>query len=318
MKKKLVILGAIAVLFVLSLSGLYAIHDNSRSDVEIIYGSAYDADCKSSVRIDDRNYQNITVDSDLSAHRSSDDEVTCDIYIRATVNEDYKYLPFDLHYSYKSSIHSLIPLDSGRDTDNGPGISCLYKDPVSGDSLQFYESDRALQSIKFTGTTVVGTEGDFQFAQFDLIISYKMDMTYVNSIETQKKDELNGCNLTGEENGAEKSGTVNAYLELNMIVPYERKNIRTEILLEGTEIPAEFLTYEAYVGSETTYQSDNLTPYLRNDGIYIVPQIHYSISVNDTGSLVLEMSGTVTIYGLDDSCNITSKQIIEFEYGAMG
>ena len=56
---------------------------------------------------------------------------------------------------------------------------------------------------------------------------------------------------------------------------------------------------------------------LRPDGAYVVPDFQYRFGTDESGDMVFTMEGAVTVYGLDESCNVITQETVEFSYGVV-
>lgn len=318
MRKQLLVLGVLLILTGASVSALYVYQEDVRSDAEVLYGSVYVSDYDAMVRMGDTNYWNVSVDSYFSVNGVYEGCSLCDIRLEVTINENYVYESFWLDFNYLSDKDSLVPEDASPDQDSGPGVSRAYTDPLTGTTLLFRESNGILQSVRFTGTTVVGDEGGFQYAVFDLVMEYDPDITYVNSIETSEPGRDVTLELTGTENGATLSGAVYVDPVFRMVSPRDSCYAIVSASIQDTRIPAELLSYMTAVEDGTVYRNDLFISYLRQDGAYVVPDIQYRFGTDESGDMVFTMEGTVTVYGLDEICNVISQETVEFSYGVVG
>ena len=318
MRKQLMVLVVLLILTGASVSALFVYQEDVRSETQILYGSMHKSDYDAVVRIGDSNYRNVSIQSDYyNITRGYEDASICYIQLEVMVNENYVFETFELHYRYVCDGSSLIPRDAAPDQDRGSGVSRQYIDPVTGDTLLFRESEGVLQSVRFTGTAIIGDDGDFEYADFDMVVEYDPDVTYVNSIETAEPNQSMRIDIAGTENGMAMSGSVETDALFRIVSPLDYETAEVNVSISGTSIPPELLSYVTTVSDKVVYQNNILLPYLRQDGMYVDPYIQYRYGSAEDGSTVFSMSGTVTTYQLDADCNVISQETIEFSYGVV-
>ncbi len=317
MKKQLVVLAMILVLTGVSVTALCVYQDDVRSDVHVLTpGYLESDDYDAMVRLGDSNYWNVSLESRVDASCWTDSGMVCLISVTVSVNQDYVFETFGLRYSYVSDGDSLIPSDAASDQDMGPDVSRQYVDPVTGDTLLFRESGGMLESIRFNGTTVVGGEGDFEYAEFDLVVTYEPQLKYVSKLILRDAGDKTEMAVQGTENGIPVSGSllISPMPAVVNSAAYVSERHILSLELSGTLIPQELLSVVMPANGGTINQMLCTTSYLRQDSTYIVPEIEYDYGVDEYGKTMFTMSGTVMMYHLDGDCYAISKETVEFDY----
>lgn len=93
-----------------------------------------------------------------------------------------------LNYSYFSNFNN-VPLGSEIIEEYDSTSVYLYIDPVTGDNLKFYLVDGELHQVGFKGRTVFKQNGSLSYVYFDVVVSYKSDLKYINHQFVSLPDE---------------------------------------------------------------------------------------------------------------------------------
>lgn len=320
MRKQLMVLVVLLILTGASVSALFVYQEDVRSELYILTPSQMKSDDSDAlVRLGDSYYQNVSIGSNIDVSCRTDSGLICEIQVDASINQDYVYETFALHFVYATDGESLIPSDAGPDRDSRPGVSRQYIDPVTGTSLLFRESEGVLQSVRFTGMTVIGDDSGFEYAEFDLMISYESKLSYVNDPLIRDSGEDKRMGLQGSENGEPMTGDLLISPTAGMIHSHSYIAMFDHLSVDvpSSSIPQELLSAIMPVNDTVVNNMSFATSYLRSDGLYIVPDIQYRYGSAEDGSTVFSMSGTVTTYQLDADCNVISQETIEFSYGVV-
>ena len=316
-RKQMLCFVAVAVVLVATFAGLSWYRDEIRSQV-VPENGALEGSLYGSVgfTVNGESFVGHTLRSEVTPICSTDDGTYCELSMRVSSNTaDLPY--FTLIYSYMADGNDMVPGDARRGSGGGSQWEYLYTDPMTGHELTFYVDDGSLESVRAEGRTVVEYGGSLEYADFDMTVDYWQNMRYVNSVMSADPTPTTVYNVSGNENGVEREGTVTVTSVSSIMNGSSiREYAKVEVDVPGTGLPVFLTTFHSPLDVDGSFDNPNGNlSVLLADGTFVESDSTIRVSTFDGWEFVME--GTVTYSTLDEDCNIVSQETVEFSYGVV-
>lgn len=265
--------------------------------------------------VDDGEHHNFILDSNISVDYESEEGYHCTLNLH--LRPDWTSGSASISYGFIASDLSLIPVGSETIHDDGLITHHRYVDPSTGDVIVFRIIDGTFDGISVDGRTVLkSSSGQRSFMGFDVDVNYRSTIYYVAEQDLPLPKTVS-YDITGEENGITRSGTIEMVPQSSHLHYSDNGNvgqpvtwIRVLIDIPGSGVSGVIVDPIVSVYGNPGEMNVNWnSSYLSGD---VLTTVSMTLRV-DRGS-GLSMYGNVTVEVLDGNCETLSMERTDFHY----
>lgn len=319
LKKPSALLAILVVISVLTVSGLYVYHDEVSSDLVVDFPTHIQrtGQIGSMYTIDAETRYVVMLESGYDIKLIEDSRKYCTLY--ATFCYDLNQPAVSIHYTFWTEKDSFVPQGSKCIAQGEDSSTYRYVDELTGNELTFTIENDTLHSIDFQGKTMIKSEGELKPVDFNLHVLYEQRTYLIHNYVMYDPADSVCFNIKGEENGVEKTGTVNfePLVSKAMYNSYgsidDTVNISHVLInISDTLLPDDLLSF--YVSNRDefvyAYETNIDWTFLTAENIFVEMNIQNSWNVDE--GRIFNFEGTISTTTFDTGEAVT--ETLEFYY----